>query len=928
MLYLALALLSGAPALVYEVVWTREVALLVGGEVEATSIVLAMFFAGLALGARWLGVWVDRARSPLRVYATLEAAAGVLAALALMTLRALSGDAFFVLPRSLLLLLSAAIVLPAALPLGGTLPALLRASEDDVARAARTGGWLVAANTAGAILGVAAAALAVPALGLRVTLFAAASAAIAIGLAAWLAARGEQFPPLPSGRADAPARLPRWPLAAAGFAGVATLAYEVLIARMAAIQIGSSLLAWAITLAVFLLGLALGNGLFAARAAGSRTPARDLGWIECAAALTIAGGAILLAPGAAARTSTDARGALVLLLAGALPPAVFMGGAFPFFLRLTARRLEHLGRAFGSVSAVNTAGGVVGSLLAAFVLLPWLGLAGGVMACATVNAAIACALLASARAGASGARSWLPAAAPVLLLSLAAAPALAPPKAPSGMRVIFVAEGRQATATVVRNAERRDLVVNGEAQASTAGSPRLTEELLALLPLLQHPRPERFLEVGFGSGVTLATAALFDLERIECAEIAASVLAAARYFEPDNHGVGRGQDPRVVIERADGRVFAARHRNEYDIVVANTVHPWSVGATGLYSREYFTRIAASLRRGGIAAQWIPLQRIRGESLSAILRTFFAVFPHGALWWGAENVIALGSDLELPELDRKRWDEMPGPARRALSRAGISHLDELTARRLATAREVREALGEGPELSDHRPLLESIQLREHSTSDTAEVLAVVESVAQRGVHGDPRVGAILLWVQARSARATGDADRADGLERIAEQTGLALARHSRLDRSVGEGRRALAERRFDDARRTLRAVVAERSGDPRAHFGLAVGALEQADLAGARSELEQLVALEPSHAAGWNLLGVTRQRQADQAGAREAFAKALAADPFLPEALANAGLSALDAGDGDGARRLLARLRTLSVSGPSKEEEVLGAAIRP
>ena len=75
----ALALLAGAPALVYEVVWTRQVALLVGSQVEAISAVLVAFFGGLALGAFALGPLADRVRRPLRLYAALEGGAALVA---------------------------------------------------------------------------------------------------------------------------------------------------------------------------------------------------------------------------------------------------------------------------------------------------------------------------------------------------------------------------------------------------------------------------------------------------------------------------------------------------------------------------------------------------------------------------------------------------------------------------------------------------------------------------------------------------------------------------------------------------------------------------------------------------------------------------------------------------------------------------------
>ena len=61
---LLLAFLSGIPALVYQVIWTRQVGLLVGSQVEAVSLVLVAFFAGLALGGGALGPVADRQRAP------------------------------------------------------------------------------------------------------------------------------------------------------------------------------------------------------------------------------------------------------------------------------------------------------------------------------------------------------------------------------------------------------------------------------------------------------------------------------------------------------------------------------------------------------------------------------------------------------------------------------------------------------------------------------------------------------------------------------------------------------------------------------------------------------------------------------------------------------------------------------------------------
>ena len=84
----AAALLSGAAALVYQVLWTRELALVVGHTVAAVSTVLATFMAGLALGSGLAARYARRmsAGSAGRIYALLEIGiAGAAVALPLLT---------------------------------------------------------------------------------------------------------------------------------------------------------------------------------------------------------------------------------------------------------------------------------------------------------------------------------------------------------------------------------------------------------------------------------------------------------------------------------------------------------------------------------------------------------------------------------------------------------------------------------------------------------------------------------------------------------------------------------------------------------------------------------------------------------------------------------------------------------------------------
>ena len=65
---------SGLCALMYQIVWLRELRLVFGASTAAHAAVLAIFMAGLGVGNVVLGKRSDRVRNPLRFYAGLELA--------------------------------------------------------------------------------------------------------------------------------------------------------------------------------------------------------------------------------------------------------------------------------------------------------------------------------------------------------------------------------------------------------------------------------------------------------------------------------------------------------------------------------------------------------------------------------------------------------------------------------------------------------------------------------------------------------------------------------------------------------------------------------------------------------------------------------------------------------------------------------------
>ncbi|WP_323174952.1 fused MFS/spermidine synthase, partial [Pseudomonas atacamensis] len=144
--------ISGAAALVYQVLWIKQLSLVVGVEVYAITTGISAFFAGLALGGWLFGRWADRLQQPVLLYAGLEVLVAILGVGATVAM-SLAAGAFAWLQGHvgvLAWLLPFALVGIPAVLMGGTLPVLVRSLAAEPGKA---GGQLYAANTLGAIVG-------------------------------------------------------------------------------------------------------------------------------------------------------------------------------------------------------------------------------------------------------------------------------------------------------------------------------------------------------------------------------------------------------------------------------------------------------------------------------------------------------------------------------------------------------------------------------------------------------------------------------------------------------------------------------------------------------------------------------------------------------------------------------------------------------
>ncbi len=722
---------SGFSALVYQVLWTRVLGWMFGVTIYAASAVWASFMAGLAIGSLAAGRLGDRVDRPLRWFGATEILVGLTALgtpLLLTWMQRAYVALYPALPHSTealalvrLAMAFALLIVPASL-MGATLPLVVKSSVFEDHRLGHHLGMLYGSNTTGAIVGtLAAGLLLIPVYGIRATFFAAATVNVFVGAVAMLLSsqhagktvarafsRAAETGPLRSDR-----RL-NIVLIVFTVSGFVALAFEVVWFRVLTLFLRPTVYGFAVMLATILAGIALGSYLLTPFLDRPRRWIATLAVLECAVALT---SALSFWPLAGLPTLSDRLtptlshvmpAYLVFPLSGSLiaifPTALLMGAAFPIGLRVWAGAHGDADAAarIGTFYSLNVAGAIAGSLVAGFVLLPLMGSRAAVAALSAVTLCSGGALLGV---------SELSRAARVVVGAIAAgAFAAIVFVSPDpfrqfidyrfrGDRIVWREEGVEAT-VVVHESPSHDLsmTVNGNHQAGTDSVTAYIHRRIGHLPMAIHPDPRSALVIGLGGGATAGAVSVHGAS-VDVVELAAPVVRAARLFATINYGVL--DRPNVRIRVDDGRNYLMLTGKRYDVVTADVIHPIYAGSGNLYSVEYFRLIRNVLNPGGMVLQWTAGT---DAEYKIIARTFLSVFPQTTVWADGSLLVGMIEPLELKREDFERKLRTAGGAE-GLHDLNVESWDRLLAAYVAGPDELRAFVGDGPILTDDKPLVE-------------------------------------------------------------------------------------------------------------------------------------------------------------------------------------------------------------------------------
>jgi predicted membrane-bound spermidine synthase len=726
--------ISGAAGLVFEVVWFHRAGLVLGTSTLSTSIVLASFMAGIAAGNALIGWRRGIVRRSLRSYAALEIAVAVsgisltyllpaAAPAVIAVVRGVSGSPWLAgVVRGLTALVVLAIP---ATAMGATLPLLVANPQVRGGGFGSTLGRLYGWNTLGAVAGVLAAELLlIPRIGVLGSAWAAGLLNVsAAAVALWLARRRESSGAGVRGeaatiepRAGGTGRL----LAAAFLAGAALLALEVVWFRFLSMFVVNSSLAVALMLAAVLVAIAIG-GLAAAVMLRRATDAGVyLPLTALAASVILIGsyGAFGLLGGET--WTADWHRILWFTAVVTFPVSLASGVLFT----LTGDRLDRtLGddlRAASWLTVANTAGAMLGPLVATFVLLPRLGIEASIFVAALCYCAIA--LLTLRRTGRAPRSSALilgVMAAAVGLAMLAFPwglmrrtylPRSAAKYAGDGSQIVASREGPSETVLLMEQSWMGRpvyyrLVTNGFSMSGThLTGKRYMRYFLYWPRLLQPMPPRRVLVLCYGVGTTVQAATdLKEVGSIDVVEISRDVIAMSDVIYPAG---GRPlQDPRARLHLEDGRQWLETSRDRFDVITGEPPPPLTPGAENLYSREFFQLVYDRLADGGTTTYWLPVAQNGAHDVAPIIRAFCDVFVDCSLWNGTPfDWMLVGTRRSAGVMDADAFggawnDPVLGPR---LREVGFERPEQIGATFLGDARYLNELTAAAEPLTDDYP----------------------------------------------------------------------------------------------------------------------------------------------------------------------------------------------------------------------------------
>lgn len=681
--------LSGLSSLIYQVAWQRLLTLHYGVGSVAITLIVSVYMLGLGLGALLGGQLSERTQHRLLAYSVIELLIGVFGAVSLPFLdllgSATAGSSYAASFVAMFVFLLAPTLL-----MGMTLPLLVKAFNRMAPDFLRSVSLLYFVNTLGAAAGALLAAYGLISFwGLGAAVYAAAVLNVGLAAAAFgiarLAREGATHPAMEPGRPPAPPEpgLGAWAYPLVFASGFLAIGYELVWFRVIGVLIKASPYAFATSLSVYLLGIALGS-YGVERLVRRRPELSRVGLffgfqlLTGLSVLVLVGGLAQLGGSGAVEELVEATfrrrlhpaswavGDLLGVFAWPvffqLVPTLLIGASFPLLASLALSRPEREGATIGRVYFVNTMGNLLGGVISGFVLIEALGSERTLLCFASVNLAMLILAprlfsrplalprrLALAGLGVAAGILWFPG--PGELYQVLH-------REPGPGYKVFIEEGVDSVVVTYKKGPWLSNFINGTAHG---GRPLRDFTVEALEALAVAPRSEEVLVIGFGTGtITEAILESPDLEKLTLVELNRTLIENLQKMKLFQRILS---DSRIELVYDDGRRHLMRSDALYDAIFMDALSTTTAYSNNLYSAELMELAAGRLSECGVLLLWT-------DDLFVVPRTAASVFPEVAFYeLSAAGGFLLGSRCPLSRSEsrlRALLERMPADLRASLA----------------------------------------------------------------------------------------------------------------------------------------------------------------------------------------------------------------------------------------------------------------------
>ncbi len=764
----SLFVLSGIAALIYQVVWFKQLSYFIGNTTYSQSVVLATYMGGLAVGAWFWGKKADTLKNSLFLFAILEIALALYCFFyspifsfveelfsATVISNKWESDGSSVL--FLKFLVSGATIFFPTFLMGGTLPVLVRFLSLKVDQVGKNVSILYFINSLGAVIGTLLAGFyLIQAFGLTKTTYFAALVELFVGLASLFLAKYSYGKLKAENVIDHSKKNEKTKIitiskkqfnliiAIAAFSGFSAMIYEVVWLRLLIPVLSSSTYSFTIILAAFITGIAIGSYLTFKYNDKIKSPLLFVGYCQLFIVISIF---VTLPfyeylPYQIWKTINSTLNEessysyylfvqfiyvfIVLVL-----PTIFMGMSLPVLSRFAVSDVKKSGKTIGNIFAVNTLGTVLGSLITGLILIPFIGIYLTIITAILINLILALSvfkqkdlitrnlkiIIASAIIMTGfiffknvNSQSW---AYPIMLSQVPrqinrSTPPETYDEFIAGLKkhdqILYYNEGIGGTIIVGKNKDQIYLSTNGKGDANSVTDLR-TQVSLGQTPIILHPKADSVFVIGYGAGTTIGNVMTHpNVKYAEVAEISGEVIEASSHFNKINEQPLKRKNLKVIKDDGVSALRLSTHK--YDVIISQPSNPWSAGVGNLFTKEFFQDCKKKLRPGGYVAQWFSFYEMNDKSLRLILRTALDQFKYVSLWHiGSSDILLLCSETPF-KFDLDQIEKNYNGVKDKLKEININTFSTFLSQQIISSTEnLKNYVGPGEINTEDHPLLE-------------------------------------------------------------------------------------------------------------------------------------------------------------------------------------------------------------------------------